>query len=176
MHFLLSIWVQSDPRLTLSPGSLLATFGVPRLVNASPQSLPPPLHCSRVQARGGLQIEICNGVQNSKCPGNISKIYIECHHPPKPELVKMTHGAEPLRAVLHSNSCAANLWHGHLTYLQPLTGFTDTFNCCGHALSQGDGSDFHPRCNWEASPPGSSACVRAWRRLAPCHGATHAQT
>ena len=42
-------------------------------------------------------------------------------------------------------------------------------NSCGHALSQKDGSDFHPRCNWEATPPGSSACVkvcclRSWRR------------
>ena len=46
----------------------------------------------------------------------------------------------------------------------------------GHALSQGDGSDFHPECNWEATPPGYRACLRAWRRLAPCHGATPAQT
>ena len=29
---------------------------------------------------------------------------------------------------------------------------------CGHALSQGDGSDFYPGCNWEATPPGYSAC------------------
>ena len=49
-------------------------------------------------------------------------------------------------------------------------------NSCGQALSQGDGSDFHPRCNWEATSPGHRACVRAWRRLAPCHGATPAQT
>ena len=49
-------------------------------------------------------------------------------------------------------------------------------NSCGHALSQGAGSDFHPRCNWEATPPGYSACVRAWRWLAPHHGATPAQT
>ena len=46
-------------------------------------------------------------------------------------------------------------------------------NSCGHALSQGDGSDFNPECNWEATPPGYRACMRAWRRLAPCHGATH---
>ena len=32
-------------------------------------------------------------------------------------------------------------------------------NSCGHALSQGDGSDFHPRCNWEATPPDYSACL-----------------
>ena len=24
-------------------------------------------------------------------------------------------------------------------------------NSCGLALSQGDGSDFHPRCNWETT-------------------------
>ena len=24
---------------------------------------------------------------------------------------------------------------------------------CGPALSQGDGSDFHPRWDWEATPP-----------------------
>ena len=29
-------------------------------------------------------------------------------------------------------------------------------NNCGLALSQGDGSDFHPRCNWKAAPPGYS--------------------
>ena len=44
-------------------------------------------------------------------------------------------------------------------------------NSCGHALSQGDVNDFHPICKWEATPPGYSTCVRAWRRLAPCHGA-----
>ena len=49
-------------------------------------------------------------------------------------------------------------------------------NSCGHALSQGNGSDFHPRGNWEATPPGYSICVRAWRILAPSNGATPAQT
>ena len=49
-------------------------------------------------------------------------------------------------------------------------------NSRGHALSQGDGSDFNPRCNWEVTPPGYSTCMRAWRRLAPYHGATPAQT
>ena len=49
-------------------------------------------------------------------------------------------------------------------------------NSCGHALSQGDGSDFHPSCNWEATAPGYSTCVRAGRRLAPCPGATPART
>ena len=48
-------------------------------------------------------------------------------------------------------------------------------NSCALALNQGDVSDFHPRCNWEATPPGYSACMRAWRRLAPCPGATPAQ-
>ena len=72
---------------------------------------------NRVQPRGRPQIGICNGVQNSRCPGNIRKIYIGCPHPHKPELGEGTHGAGPFRAVLYSNSCAANLWHGHLTYL-----------------------------------------------------------
>ena len=49
-------------------------------------------------------------------------------------------------------------------------------NSCGHALIQEAGNDFHPRCNWEATPPGYSACVRAWRWLAPCHGVSPAQT
>ena len=65
---------------------------------------------------GGPQIGICNGVQNSRCPGNIRNIYIGCPHH-KPELGEGTHGAGPFRAVLYSNSCAANLWHGPLTYL-----------------------------------------------------------
>ena len=49
-------------------------------------------------------------------------------------------------------------------------------NSCGLALSQGDGSDFYPEYNWEASPPGYRARGRAWRSLAPCHGAAPAQT
>ena len=52
----------------------------------------------------------------------------------------------------------------------------DVLNGCGLALSQGDGSDLQPRCNWEAIPPSYRACMRAWRRLAPCHGATPSQT
>ena len=52
----------------------------------------------------------------------------------------------------------------------------DMLNSCGNALNQGDGSDFHPKCNWEATSPGYRAWVRAWRRLAPRHGATPAQT
>ena len=47
-------------------------------------------------------------------------------------------------------------------------------NSRGCALSQGEGSDFHPGCNWEATPPGYRACLRAWRQLAPQHRATHA--
>ena len=49
-------------------------------------------------------------------------------------------------------------------------------NSCGRALSQGDGSDFNPGCNWEATPPGYSACVKAWRWLTPHHRAMPAQT
>ena len=49
-------------------------------------------------------------------------------------------------------------------------------NSCGHALSQGDGSDFNPGCNWEATPPGYRACMRARRRLAPYHGAMPIRT
>ena len=52
----------------------------------------------------------------------------------------------------------------------------DMLNNCGCALSPGDGSDFHPMCHWEATPPGYSTCVRAWRWLASCHGATPAWT
>ena len=96
--------------------------------------------------------------------------------PPQACAGEGTHGTGPFRTVLYSNSFAANPWHGHLTCLQPLTGFKDMLNSCGHALSQGDWSDFHPRCNWEATPPGYGTCVRAWRRLAPCNGATPAQT
>ena len=33
-------------------------------------------------------------------------------------------------------------------------------NSCGHALSQGAGSDFPPRYNWEATPP--DYIVPAW--------------
>ena len=103
--------------------------------------------CNRVQPRGGPQIGICNAAQNSRCPGNIRKnIYIGCSYPNKPELGEGTHGAGPFRAVLYSNSCADNLWRGHLTYLSTLTGFIDMLNGCGHALSQGDRSDFHPKC------------------------------
>ncbi|KAF6088262.1 hypothetical protein HJG60_008118 [Phyllostomus discolor] len=49
-------------------------------------------------------------------------------------------------------------------------------NSCGHALSQGNGSNFPPKCNWGAGPLSYSACEGAQRRLAPGHGATPAQT
>ena len=62
-------------------------------------------------------IGICNGAQNSRCLGNIRKIYIGYPHPHKLELGEGTHGTVPFRAVLGSNSFAANPWHGHLTYL-----------------------------------------------------------
>ena len=65
----------------------------------------------------GAPIGICNGVQNSRCPENIRKIYVGCPHPHKPELGEGTHAAGPFRAVLYSNSFAADLWHSHLTYL-----------------------------------------------------------
>ena len=54
---------------------------------------------------------ICNGVQNSGCPGNIRKknIYIGCPHPYKSELGDGMHGAGPLTVVLNSNSFADNL-------------------------------------------------------------------
>ena len=42
----------------------------------------------------------------------------------------------------------------HLTLLELLTGFIGMLDSCGHALSQGHASDFHPRCSWEATPPG----------------------
>ena len=73
--------------------------------------------CNRVQPIGGLQIGSCNGIQNSRCPGNIRKIYTGCPHPHKPELGEGTHGSGPFRAVLYRYSCAASLCHGHLTYL-----------------------------------------------------------
>ena len=117
--------------------------------------------CIRVQPRGRPHIRIFNGVQNSRCPENTRKKYIGCPHPHKPELGEGTRGAGPFRVVLYSNSCAANLWHGHLTYLLPLTGFIDMFNSCGQALSQGGGSDFQPSCNWEETPSGSSTCMRS---------------
>ena len=39
----------------------------------------------------------------------LEKKYIGCLHPHKSELGDKTHGAGPFRAVLYSNSCAANL-------------------------------------------------------------------
>ena len=75
------------------------------------------LYWSRVQPRGGPQEGICDGVLDSGCPGNIRKMYIGCPHPHKPELGERTQGTGPFRAVLYNNSCAANLGHGHLTYL-----------------------------------------------------------
>ena len=123
-------------------------------------------------AARGLQIGIWNGVKNSGCPGNIKiyiYIYIECPHSHKSELGDGTHGAGPLIAVLHSNSFAANLWHGHWTHLQLLTGFMDMLKSCGHALSQGDERDFNPGWNWEVSPSGYSSCMRGKRRNLGAH-------
>ena len=56
---------------------------------------------------GPPQIGICNGFQNSGCPGNIKNI--GCPHPHKSELGDGTHGAGPLRVDLYSNSFANNL-------------------------------------------------------------------
>ena len=46
---------------------------------------------SRVQPIGGPQERICNGVQDSGCPGNIRKMYVGCPHPHKPEPGGMGH-------------------------------------------------------------------------------------
>ena len=46
------------------------------------------------------------------------------------------------------------------------------FNSCGHALSQGDGRDFNPFCNWEAAPPGYSTCV-SWESVCPTPARTN---
>ena len=48
------------------------------------------------------------GVQDSRCPGNIRRLYIGCPHPHKPEPGEGTHGTGPFRPVLGSNSFAAN--------------------------------------------------------------------
>ena len=63
-------------------------------------------NCKRIQP-GAPQRRICNGVQKSGCPGNIKNM--GCPHPYKSELGDGTHGAGPLRVVLHSNSFADNL-------------------------------------------------------------------
>ena len=46
---------------------------------------------SRVQPRGEPQEGICNGVQDSGCPGNIRKMYVGCLHPHRPEPRGMGH-------------------------------------------------------------------------------------
>ena len=84
-----------------------------------------------------------------------------CPHPHKSELGDGTHGAEPLRIILHINSFANNHRNGYLTYLQLLNGLMDMLSSCGHALSQGDGSDFKRCRNWKATPPDYRTCVRA---------------
>ena len=62
--------------------------------------------CERVQP-GDPKSRICNGVQNSGCPGNIKNM--GCPHPYKSKMGDGTHRAGPLRVVLHSNSFADNL-------------------------------------------------------------------
>ena len=66
--------------------------------------------------RGGGKWGFVMGSRTQECPGNIreKKIYGVLN---QSELGNGTQGAGPLRAVLHSNSFAANLLHGHLTYL-----------------------------------------------------------
>ena len=127
---------------------------------------------NRVQPREGPQIGICNGGPELKVSRRYWKDIYRISSPPWAWAVGSggrgvhTQGAGPFRIVSYSNSCAANLWHG----------FIDMLHSCGHALSQGDGSVFHPRGDWEATPPDYIVCLRAWRRLAPCHGAIPAQT
>ena len=62
----------------------------------------------------------------------IGKIYEGRPHPYKSELRVGTPGAGPLGVVLNSNSFAAKLPHGHLTYLSPLTVSMGVLNSCGH--------------------------------------------
>ena len=45
----------------------------------------------RVQPRERPQEGICDGVQDSGCPGNIRKMYIGCPHPHRPEPGGMGH-------------------------------------------------------------------------------------
>ncbi|KAF6078092.1 hypothetical protein HJG60_009018 [Phyllostomus discolor] len=70
---------------------------------------------SRGAGGGGWQIGTWNGAQNSACSGNIRMPSPPHQH--RCGLGEGTNGAGPLRAVLNSNSLAANLWCGHLTYL-----------------------------------------------------------
>ena len=42
-------------------------------------------------AKRRAQEGICNGVQNSRCPGNIRKMYVGCPHPHRPEPGGMGH-------------------------------------------------------------------------------------
>ena len=72
--------------------------------------------CTRAPRKEGFIMESrTQGVQNSRCPGNIKNI--GCLHPHKSELGDGTHGAGPLRVVLHSKSFTNNFRNGYLTYL-----------------------------------------------------------
>ena len=44
-----------------------------------------------MQPRGGPQEGICDGVQDSGCPGNIRKMCVGCPHPHRPEPGGMGH-------------------------------------------------------------------------------------
>ena len=131
--------------------------------------------CNRGQPTGGPQIGICNGVQNSRCPGNIRKKYIQDVLTPTSLSWGMGH-MEQGHWELFCTATAVQLTSGRSFNISiTFNWFHRYVKCCGLALSQGDGSDFNPWCNWEATLPGYSACMRAWRWLPPCHGATPAQ-
>ena len=60
---------------------------------------------------------ICNGVQDSGCPGNIRKMYVGCPHPHRPEPGGMGH-MEQGHSELFWVATALQLTPGsHLTYL-----------------------------------------------------------
>ena len=117
----------SEPGVSSSllwPGLSIARQGDEsdlRLLSAHKVALSPGSRprFSHTFVRGGSQgppkRRICNGVQNSGCPGNIKNMGYP--HPHKSELGDGRHGSGPLRVVLHSNSFADNLRNGHLIYL-----------------------------------------------------------
>ena len=104
--------------------------------------------CSQGPQRG-----VCNRVQNSRVSRKYK--YIGYPQPHKSGLGDGTHGAGPLRIILHINSWPASYLickNGHFTYLQQPASFIHMLSSCGHAFSQGDGCEFNPCCNWEAAP------------------------
>ena len=93
-----------------NPGLGLLTSEVPLREGIFIKGKPIIKGCSQ----GAPQRRICNGFQNSGCPRNIKNMGYPHTH--RSELGDGTHGAGPLRVVLHA-SFATNLRHGHLTYL-----------------------------------------------------------